>query len=78
MHHSQEVAQPLQLLLAVFTLLGCVFFFLFLNKEEFVEISWKKTQEIKNSGERKLNLMKTSQQKNPMKLPDEKISSSVV
>jgi len=75
MCRSQEAAQPLQLSLAVFTLLRV---FLFLNKEEFDEISWKKTQEIKNSDERKLNLMKISQQKNPMKLPDEKISSSVI
>lgn len=53
-------------------------FVLFLKEEEFDEISWKETQEIKNSNERKLNSMESSPKKNPMKLPDQKISSSVI
>lgn len=63
-------------LLAVFAL--WLFLLFFQNKEEFDEISWKERQEIKNLDERKLNLIKTYQQKNPVKLSDEKISSTVI
>lgn len=73
MHDSQEVTQPLPQLLSIFPLFGGS---LFLKKEEIDDISWKKTWEIKNLDKRKLSLMKTSEQKNQMKLLDEKISSS--
>lgn len=57
--------------------MSVIHFVLLLNKEEFDETSRKKTEEIKNLDERMKNLMKSSQQKNPMKVPDQ-ISSSAI
>lgn len=57
--------------------MSVIHFVLLQNKEEFDETSRKKTEEIKNLDERMKNLMKSSQQKNPMKVPDQ-ISSSAI